>query len=181
MKNPVKWIKYKTWFLFDLPYFIREKGYKKGMELGVKSGRSMYHLLRVNKQLHLTGIDLWEVIEGGAYTKNDKNEAKCRKKLKRFENRCSLIKGNAMALSQEAEDYSYDFIYYDLQCKPMMNSHQKMLEKWIPKIKKGGVLIGRDFRAFREVFYNMGYQECDILPCKFKNKTSTRIEYISIT
>jgi hypothetical protein len=49
------------------------------LELGAKAGRSMYYMLKVNKDLHLTGIDLWEVIEGGAYKHNNKNEAKCKK------------------------------------------------------------------------------------------------------
>lgn len=180
IKNPVRWVKHKTWFLFDLPYFIREKNFKKGLELGAKAGRSMYYMLRANKQLQLTGIDLWEVIEGGAYKNNNNNERKCRKKLRKFKDRSILIKGNAFDLCDQLEDHFYDFIYYDLQCISMQGFHSSVLEKYLPKIKKGGVLIGRDFRDFRNDLYALDFQESDFKPCDFKNKTSQRLEYLEI-
>ena len=66
MQKLIRWIKLKGWFIFDLPYFIKENDLQKGIELGAKAGRSMYYMLKVNKKLKLTGIDLWEVIDGGA-------------------------------------------------------------------------------------------------------------------
>ena len=180
MKNPIQWIRRKSWFLFDLPSFIMERGYQNGLELGAKAGRSMYHMLRVNPGLQLTGIDLWEVIEGGAYSKNDGNEEKCHKRLKKFKDRITLIKGNALNLSEEIENGSLDFVYYDLQCKPMHGFHSSVLEKYLPKIKKGGVMIGRDFRDFRNDFFGLGFEESDFIPCEFKNRVSHRLEYLEI-
>lgn len=180
MNNPIHWIKYKYWFLFDLPLFIKENKYKKGLELGVKEGRSMYFALKSNKELHYTGIDLWEVIEGKAYKNNKANEAKCRKKLKEFEGRHSLIKGDTFDISEKLEDQSYDFIFYDLQCKHMEGFHSSVIKKYLPKIKKGGVLIGCDFRSFRYDFYALGFKESDFKPCQFKNQRSQRLEYLHI-
>jgi len=181
MKNPIQWIRRKSWFFFDLPCFIKERGYQNGLELGAKAGRSMYHMLRVNPRLHLTGIDLWEVIEGGAYTKNGENEEKCRHRLRKFKDRMTLIKGNALNLCEEIEDRSLDFVYYDLQCKPMQGFHRSVLEKYLPKIKKGGVMIGRDFRGFRNDFYGLGFEESDFIPCEFNNRISHRLEYLYIS
>ncbi|MDG1729566.1 MAG: class I SAM-dependent methyltransferase [Algibacter sp.] len=181
MRNLITWIKFKGWFIFDLPYFIKENNLQKGVELGAKAGRSMYFMLRTNKQLHLTGIDLWEVIEGGAYKNNNKNEIKCKRKLKKFKNRTSLIKGDAKEIADTFPDAEFDFLYYDLQCKAMLDIHQDMLSKWIPKIKKGGLIIGRDFRDFRSVFYNLGYTEEDFKNCTIKNRVSQRLEYLVIT
>lgn len=180
MKNIVKWFKFKGWFIFDLPYFIKEQKFNRGLELGAKAGRSMYYMLKENKSLHLSGIDLWEVIEGSAYKNNNKNEKICTQKLKKFGNRVTLIKGDGLHIANTIPNQSFDFIIYDLNCLPMENFHQKMLEKWIPKIRKGGMLIGRDFRNFREVFYTLGYIESDIKRCKIKDRISERLEYIEI-
>lgn len=180
MINIVKWFKYKGWFIFDLPYFIKEQKFNQGLELGAKAGRSMYYMLKENKDLQLTGIDLWEIIDGSAYRNNNKNEKRCSNKLKRFGKRAILIKGDALLIADTIPNESLDFIYYDLNCLPMKNFHQNMLSKWIPKIKKGGMLIGRDFRQFREDFYTLGYIESDIKRCKIRDRISERLEYIQI-
>ena len=180
MRNLVEWIKFKGWFIFDLPYFIKENNFKKGVELGAKAGRSMFFMLKTNKQLHLTGIDLWEDIEGGAYKENGQNEIKCKRKLKKFNNRISLLKGDAKQIANTIPDEEFDFVYYDLQCRAMVDFHQDMISIWIPKIKKGGVLIGRDFRDFRSAFYNLGYTDKDFKNCNIKNRVSERLEYLVI-
>lgn len=180
MRNIVKWAKFKGWFIFDLPYFIRENKYRKGLELGAKAGRSMYYTLNANKELHLTGIDLWEIIQGGAYRDNNKNEYRCRRKLKKFGRRVELIKGDAAVIANETANGQFDFIFYDLQCKDMSNFHREMISKWIPKIKKGGVLIGRDFRDFRDAFYALGYKESDFKRCMIGRRVSERLEYLRI-
>lgn len=115
-----------------------------------------------------------------AYKNNKANEAKCRKKLKEFEGRHSLIKGDAFDISEKLEDQSYDFIFYDLQCKHMEGFHSSVIKKYLPKIKKGGVLIGCDFRSFRYDFYALGFKESDFKPCQFKNQRSQRLEYLHI-
>lgn len=180
MRNIITWIKFKGWFIFDLPYFVKEKKFLMGLELGAKAGRSMYYMLNANKKLNLTGIDLWEVITGGAYKDNNKNEIKCREKLKRFDSRVTLIKGDAKVIADGIPDEKYDFIYYDLQCKPMAGFHEEMIGKWIPKIRKGGVLIGRDFRDFREALYSVGFKESDIKKCTINGRVSERLEYVDI-
>jgi predicted O-methyltransferase YrrM len=180
MINIIQWFQYKGWFIFDLPYFIREQKYHKGLELGAKAGRSMYYMLKENKDLHLTGIDLWEIIEGSAYRNNNQNENRCKQKLSKFGKRAKLLKGDALLLADNFPNETFDFIYYDLNCLPMKHVHQNMLSKWIPKIKKGGALIGRDFREFREDLYSLGYAESEIKRCIIKNRICERLEYIAI-
>jgi hypothetical protein len=137
-------------------------------------------MLKVNKTLKLTGIDLWEIIKGGAYKDNNKNEFRCKKKLKNFGTRVALIKGDATLIVENIPNEEFDFIHYDLQCKDMSNTHQEMIEIWIPKIKKGGVLIGRDFRDFRSAFYNLGFKESDFKKCTIGGRISERLEYIEV-
>lgn len=176
----IQWIKFKGWFMFDLPYFIKDRNLNNGLELGAKAGRSMYFMLNVNKRLQLTGIDLWEVIEGGAYKTNDKNERKCRQRLAPFSERVTLLKGDGLLLADAFAEASFDFIYYDLQCKPMALLHQQMIRRWLPKLKVGGLLIGRDFREFRTVFYDLGFDESEILPCYIGQRRSERLEYVVV-
>ena len=83
-------------------------------------------------------------------------------------------------ISEKLEDQSYDFIFYDLQCKHMEGFHSSVIKKYLPKIKKGGVLIGCDFRSFRYDFYALGFKESDFKPCQFKNQRSQRLEYLHI-
>lgn len=180
VRKLLRWIKFKGWFIFDLPYFIKENRFRNGLELGAKAGRSMYFALNANAQLYLTGIDLWEIIQGGAYRHNDKNESRCRKRLRKFGSRVKLIKGDASVIAGDIPDESFDFIFYDLQCKDMSSFHQEMIALWTPKIRKGGVLIGRDFRDFREAFYAIGYQESDFRQCRMGPRVSTRLEYLQI-
>jgi hypothetical protein len=137
-------------------------------------------MLRVNKELKLMGVDLWEVIDGGAYKDNNKNEWRCRRKLKKYGDRFILLKGDAFKIAKEVKDQSFDFVFYDLQCKPMQNFHRDMIEVWLPKLKKGGYLIGRDFRAFRNDFYALGFKEEDFQPCTIGDRKSTRLEYLVI-
>ncbi|MFA6152087.1 MAG: class I SAM-dependent methyltransferase [Chitinophagaceae bacterium] len=180
MRSIIEWFKYKGWFIFDLPYFIKEKQYTIGLELGAKGGRSMYYMLKENKNLNLTGIDLWENLEGSAYKNNQKNEFRCKRKLRRFSDRTTLIKGDAKNIVNEFPDSSFDFIYYDLQCRNMLDFHHQMISLYLPKIKNGGILIGRDFRQFRETFYNLGFEEEDFLNCKMGERISPRLEYLVI-
>lgn len=180
MRNIITWFKFKGWFIFDLPYFIKERQFSKGVELGAKAGRSMYYMLKVNPQLALTGVDLWEVMEGGAYKHNNKNELKCIRKLKPFGKRVTLIKSDALEVATTTGDGLYDFVYYDLNCKPMIGHHQRLIASWIPKIKKGGMLIGRDFREFRPEIYALGITEEDIQRCTMGSRISERLEYIVI-
>jgi len=174
------WLRYKAWFIFDLPYFVKQNNFTYGVELGAKAGRSMFYVLRANVQLTLIGIDKWQIIAGNAYKHNDINEKKCRKRLKRFSNRAQLIKGEALTIADIIADASLDFVYYDLQSQPMKDKHEEMIKKWIQKIRDGGMLIGRDFRDFRQAFYNIGIQEHQIQPCKIGKRTSERLEYIYI-
>ena len=176
----IQWIKFKGWFIFDLPYFIKERHFKTGLELGAKGGRSMYRVLKANKDIHLTGIDLWEAMEGSAYKNNNKNEDKCRRKLRCYSDRTTLIKGDAKEIATAIEDGSFDFIFYDLQCGSMSDFHNHMIQRWLPKIKKGGLLIGRDFRDFRASLYSIGFNENDIHRCTIGNRVSERLEYIVI-
>lgn len=176
--GPFRWLRFKGWFILDLPYFIKERKLTTGLELGAKAGRSMFYTLMANKQLHLTGIDLWEVIEGSAYKRNNKNEDKCRRRLQRFSSRTTLLKGDAMQIVEDFDNGQFDFIFYDLECFLMHDLHEQLIQKCLSKLRPGGYLIGRDFRNFRGAFYNIGIEEHDIHRCTMGTRISERLEYV---
>ncbi|MEM6541264.1 MAG: class I SAM-dependent methyltransferase [Bacteroidota bacterium] len=144
--HPLKWLKYKTWFLLDLPFFIKENGFNTGLELGAKAGRSMFYMLKFNKELFLIGIDKWDVIEGSAYKRNPLNEAKCKRRLKKFADRVKIIQNDALKVAKSIDDQSLDFVHYDLQCKAMLGKHEEMIKLWTTKIRDGG-LLNRRFKS----------------------------------
>ena len=175
-------LKYKLWFIFDLPAFVKHNHLKKGLELGAKGGRSMFWMLIRNKTLHLVGIDIWEVLNSKTYKNNDKNELICKRRIKRFKDRVKLYKGNVNDLVDEFEDNYFDFIYFDL-FSPITSSTEdliKVLDNYLPKIKKGGYLIGRDLHKppFKEVLLN--HYGIIMKPCIIKARTSVRLKYYKI-
>ncbi len=172
------WLRFKLWFILELPFFIKEQQFKNGVELGAKAGRSLKRILQHNPNLKMTGIDLWEIIPGGAYKKNVENEKICIKATKKYGERVQLLKGDANILAKQFADSSLDFVFYDLYNFRTSNSdfHQKMLENWLPKIKLNGIIIGRDFHNsdLKKVIEDMGFV---IQNCLIHQKPSIRLKY----
>ena len=181
--NPLKWIQFKGWFFLDLPQYIKQNNFTKGVELGAKGGRSMYYMLRKNPDLNLVGIDLWESINAGAYLRNDKNYDKCLKKLKPFKNRVELQKGDASVIADNFKDKEFDFIHYDLQTASLntVESHYRILSQWVKKVRNGGVIVGRDFRnsEIRLALNELGFKEHNIQPCTLKIRNSVKFNRLN--
>jgi hypothetical protein len=171
-------LRYKLWFIFDLPPYIRQRNCRTGAELGVKAGRSIYRVLRRNPDLKMIGLDLWETQEGSTYSKNQLNEVKCSKRLHPFSDRVALHKGSALDIADKVQDQSLDFIFYDLYNYRISTYelHAAIIRKWLPKLKDNGVFIGRDFHNpdIRKVIEDMGYQ---LQECRIGKRTSIRLKY----
>lgn len=118
-----------------------------GAELGVKAGRSYFFYLNRNKQLHMTGLDLWEDQPNSPYKENAKNGEIAMERNKPFANRSVLYKGDAVDIATQIKDGTLDFVFYDLYNFRIstVDFHKRIIAPWLPKIKPGGVLIGRDF------------------------------------
>lgn len=173
--------RYKLWFAFDLPIFIKERRFARGAELGVKGGRSIRYTLAANPQLHMIGIDLWEKQPGKAYLHNEQNENRCRKALQPFRERVRLYKGDANILCDAVRDESLDFVFYDIYNFRISAAelHETLLLKWIPKLRPGGVMIGRDFHSedIAAVITELGYE---LQPCMVNGRPSPRLKYFSV-
>ncbi len=177
-----KYLKFKLWFIFDLPQFVKQQNYKMGVELGAKGCRSMKRVLRMNPQLTMIGIDLWELIPGGAYKKNVQNEDVCKEALKMYGSRAILYKGDVNEQVHKVENSSLDFVFYDLNnCSldSTMAFHEKVIRHWIPKVKKGGFFIGRAFHTpdLGGAIKKIG---CPVKKCVIEGRESERLMYFEV-
>lgn len=120
-----------------------------GAEIGVAEGihaKELYASLNFNR-LYL--IDIWEV-----YYLHREDEAikieipsrgmKLVKKMFDEKSNIEIIKGDSVEVSKRFQEESLDFVYID-------GNHdyefvKKDIEAWYPKVKKGGVLCGHDFK-----------------------------------
>jgi len=160
----------------DLASFILQNGFKKGVEIGVYNGKSYNICLKMNSELELTGIDTWKVMPG--YKKNKLYELLCKIKSFRFRDRAKLVKADAMEIAKDFANNSLDFIHYDLFNFRVstVSLHENIIKSWLPKIKKSGMLIGRDFaemdinQALKNIRLDWNY-------CRIGDSISTKLGY----
>jgi hypothetical protein len=133
-------------------------GYKKGLEIGLKAGRTTYELLKACPDLCMTGIDPWieqdfEQIDekgkqhpysgpGWGQKAHDKSEIRARQRLGAFGKRAKIIKGFSVEKAINFEDNSLDFVFIDGDhsydgCKGDICA-------WLRKVKSGGLISGHD-------------------------------------
>ncbi len=177
----IHWLRYKLWF-YELAAFIKEKQFLHGAEIGVKAGRSFVIFLRKNPKLHMVGMDLWEDQPNSPYAHNAENERKCRQRSEPFGKRAELQKGDAPAIAGKYPDGNFDFIFYDCYNYRISTPafHERILTPWLPKLKKGGYLIGRDFHEpdIQAALTAMGCSDIHVL--QVKGKDSLRLKYVKM-
>jgi predicted O-methyltransferase YrrM len=179
--NVLSWLRYKFWY-YELAAFISEQKLTRGTEIGVKAGRSFCTFLRMNPQLHMVGVDLWENQPNSPYANNAQNEQICRERSAKFKNRVQLVKGEASEVASEFGAHQFDFAFYDCYNYRISTPefHKRILAAWLPKIRKGGYLVGRDFHEpdVVEALRQLGYE--DIQPVTLKGRESVRLKYVKL-
>lgn len=113
---------------------INEKGYKIGIEIGVRHGTYSAWLLEHTKLEKLYSLDCFEHTDGLAITYNN---------LLRFSNRSEIVQGFSPQASAIFPDEYFDFIYID--ANHTYQSVKQDLIAWWVKLKKGGLFCGDDY------------------------------------
>lgn len=179
--NLLSWLRYKFWY-YELAAFIDEQRLTRGTEIGVKAGRSFCTFLRMNPRLHMVGVDLWENQPGSPYANNSQNEQVCRARSAKFMNRAKLVKGEASQVACEFSEDQFDFAFYDCYNYRISTPefHKKILQAWLPKIRKGGYLVGRDFHEpdVVEALHQLGLN--NIQTVTLKGRESVRLKYVKL-
>lgn len=126
---------------------VRDNGWVRGAELGVKDGQTLYYLLERCPALFMVGVDLWAPQpERGDYGYADwpheTHERQARIRADDFPGRVYLIKGATVEAAREIEDGSLDFVFIDADHST--DAVAADATAWRPKIRPGGMLCGHD-------------------------------------
>jgi hypothetical protein len=164
---------------FVLEALVKERGWTRGAEVGVKRGETFGHLLGSCPDLHMIVVDQWLRLEDTGepgletYRRLDMAEVEnvARDVAARHPDRCQIIKGCSWEVAWHVADHSLDFVFIDA-------SHTERAVRldvaaWRPKVRAGGWLTGHDWDRpeVRKVLDDMlpGWQrhESDVwsLPC----------------
>lgn len=137
--------------------WVRERGYRVGVEVGVKAGENFLRLLETCPGLALWGVDIFEPrhgleAEGGesyATCGLPEQEQHLRDVLSgRAARRAPLVgtghlvKGLSVEVAASFEDGSVDFVFIDADHREA--SVLADIAAWLPKVRAGGVLCGHD-------------------------------------
>jgi SAM-dependent MidA family methyltransferase len=120
-----------------------------GLELGVFQGNFSHTLLN-NTKLYMYLIDSWRYFEVGYKDiRNQQDEihnlnmATVVSRLRKFENRYTLIRDLSVNANKIFANEFFDFIYIDANHSYI--SAKKDIEAWYPKLKIGGIFAGHDY------------------------------------
>lgn len=131
----------------ELRHLFAKRGYKRGAEIGVWEGAFAETLCMVIQGLHLTCVDPWKPYAEYRERKND--EKRLNKAFRDTQRRlkpwnCTILRMTSLEAAAQTKDGSMDFVYLD-------GNHEKShvladLAAWMPKVRRGGILSGHDFK-----------------------------------
>ena len=130
----------------DIPKFLAEVKYNKGVEVGVFEGNYSNHLLKYNPNLTLYGVDIWTLYKG--YNDYHSGQIEAAKKkaydlYKKYGSRAIPIEKPSNVAVLDFEDESLDFVFIDGN-----HNYESCVEDvalWSKKVKKGGLIFGHDY------------------------------------
>lgn len=133
-----------------LTRLAREHGWTQGAEIGVLKGKTLFALLDACPGLHMIGIDAWVQrplrADENAETYVDFDMAACermvRERAARFGGRCTILKGDTVAMADQVADASLDFVFIDADHTEA--GVRRDIAAWVPKVRAGGMALGHD-------------------------------------
>lgn len=130
----------------DLPELFREAGFRVGAEIGVECGLYSEVLCRLIPGLKLYAVDCWKEHQGYRTHVSQKQldgfYQEALERVKPYD--CTLIREWSVEASKQFEDGSLDFVYIDAGHD--FANVVKDIAAWLPKIRKGGIISGHDYR-----------------------------------
>ncbi len=138
----------------DLVNLFQELGFKNGAEIGVEAGIFSEEICKANPKLKLYCIDPWKAypgyIEHTSQQELDNLYEETLRRLKPYN--CRIIRGFSEDVYELFDDESLDFVYID-------GNHEFLhvtqdLVYWSPKVRKGGLIAGHDFRRNSKKYIN---------------------------
>lgn len=142
------------WRWQTIERLARLNGWTKGAELGVWRGETFKHLVKTCKNLHMTGVDLYEPQpdNGGpeTWTPGENGHAWDHNAYyndllafcEQFSGRAQIIKDYTTEAAKQIEDESLDFVFIDAD-----HSYEGVIRDvgaWACKVRPGGYVMGHD-------------------------------------
>lgn len=132
-----------------LSKLIKQHGWKRGAEIGILRGKTLFALLGSIPDLTMFAIDQWKHISlrqdenAETYTDYDMRslEILVSNKARTFGNRCFILKGDSVEMAGRAPS-DLDFVFID-------GDHteaglERDLRAWVPKVRASGYVLGHD-------------------------------------
>lgn len=136
----------------DLPWFFKEVGFKKGVEIGVSWGKNIVDYCEAGLEIY--GVDPWDQYQDedeyrkiisipGEYGSTIEGVHRLAKERTEKYPNCTLLKMTSIEALDYFPDRSLDFVYID-------GNHSfgyvaMDLMKWTRKVRKGGAIAGHDY------------------------------------
>jgi hypothetical protein len=145
--------------------WVNENGWTRGAELGIFDGRTHLYLLQNCPNLHLIGVDVWDMpgFSEGQIKSGERcfcrycGETRASRKTgtvgqlrdrfllnrKTVNDRSRIMIEPTQTASRHVEDGSLDFVFIDADHSKEGVSGD--IEAWRDKVRPGGWIIGHDF------------------------------------
>lgn len=131
----------------DLPKLITAES-PNIIEIGVEwGGFTDLYYPQLSKNAHLWLLDLWQTEGNDFYFSTLQGQVEKGydrvQKLYGTKDNVTLVKGSSFENHEEFPDNFFDWIYIDADHS--YNGIKTNIEKWYPKLKKGGIFSGHDY------------------------------------
>lgn len=120
----------------------------KGVEVGTFKGTFAREIL-LNWSGHLYMVDVWRGLDDSEYQDGSNHSIHTDAyeltmyNIRGFEDRATMIRTKSLQGADLFQDESLDFVYID--ANHAYDYVVEDMEKWYPKVKKGGYFIGHDY------------------------------------
>lgn len=132
----------------DLPEFVKSRGGKVAVEIGVFEGK--YTEVLARSGLRVYGVDPWLVYEDyGTPDYASVAEKRYQKTLRRLAPypNVTIYRETSMEALKHFDDESVDFVYID--GNHLFKYVAEDIWEWWKKVKKGGIVAGHDYAYFK--------------------------------
>jgi len=129
---------------------VREHGWRRGAEIGVLRGKTLFSLLDECPDLVMIGVDQWKQLPlrdcdcAETYTQFDmaflRRDVMAR--AGHYGWRCRILAGDSVAMADQVEDASLDFVFIDGD--HTSDGIRRDLAAWRGKVRAGGMILGHD-------------------------------------
>lgn len=129
---------------------VNANGWKRGAEIGVLKGKTLFALLGNCPGLSMIGVDQWRTLplrpseNAETYVDFDMESlaALVAATAENFGARCTIIREDSVAAALAVEDGSLDFVFIDGD--HTADGVARDIRAWAPKVKPAGMVLGHD-------------------------------------